>query len=146
LLFLPSAGLGRLFSFDLLLYKFKFLGFQKLLWNTLRVLLTAQAQGPKFLAELRGIFVEEASELNLEFLHIRIARAFQEVEAEFDHDVIFISKNLRDTFSDPFFHHFNVHLGHIHLPRELRRELGGLQQLLVHWGRHFRRMSRCCRG
>jgi hypothetical protein len=56
----------------LLLYKFKFLGFQKLLWNTLRVLLTAQAQGPKFLAELRGIFVEEASELNLEFLHIRL--------------------------------------------------------------------------
>jgi len=35
------------------------------------------------------------------FKETYIARAFQEVEAQFDNDIIFISKNLGDTTSNP---------------------------------------------
>lgn len=50
----------------LLLNQLELLGLQKLLWDALGVLLPAQAQRPQLLAELGCIFVQEASELDLE--------------------------------------------------------------------------------
>lgn len=40
-----------------------------------------------------------------------IARAFQEVEAQLDHDVVFITKDLRDTTSDPSITESNQSMG-----------------------------------
>lgn len=57
----------------LLLNELKFLGFQKLLGDTLRVLLAAQTQRPQLFTELGGIFVQEPSELDLKFFDIGLA-------------------------------------------------------------------------
>lgn len=39
---------------------------------------------------------------------------------------------------DSLLHHFDIDLGHVYLPTELGRELGLLQQLGIHAGRHVR--------
>lgn len=57
----------------LFLNEFKLLRFEKLFRNALRVLLTTQAERPKFFAELGGILIQESSELDLECLDIRLS-------------------------------------------------------------------------
>ena len=53
----------------LLLDKLGLLSFQQFLWDTLGAILRAHAQLPQLLAEAWSIFLEEASQLNLDLLY-----------------------------------------------------------------------------
>ena len=123
----------------------------------------AEAEIPQFLAKFGCIFVKEAGKLNLKdfdlglvtFVSTRRSRleegwrvgtyktsALEQVEAQFNYHIVFVTKNFRDLASYPsaglrsarkspssgynrlLFHNLNVDLVHVYLLVKLRRKLG----------------------
>jgi len=65
--------------------------------------------------------------LYLHGLDIRKSRAFNQIKAQFDHNIVVIPKDFGDLACDPFFHDLSVNLLHVHLLVEFRREFRRLQ-------------------
>lgn len=96
----------------LFLNELSLLSFEQFLRNTLRAILRAHAQLPQLLAEARGIFLEESSQLNLYLLYLwllcvsycswdsisssvtHVSGGFNQVETQLNHDVILCAQDL----------------------------------------------------
>lgn len=60
-----------------------------------------------------------------------MSRTFDQVKDELDYNVVLASEDLRHFACYPLFHDLKVHLLHVNLLIELRRELRSLQQLCI---------------
>lgn len=100
----------------LLLDQLEFLRLQQLLRDALGIILATETQRPELLAEFGSVFIQEPCELDLQGLDIGLdsisdkqtsraatyeSRSFEQIKAELNHHVVFISQNLRDAASDP---------------------------------------------
>ena len=130
----------------------------------------AEAEIPQLLTKFRCILVKEAGKLNLKdfdlglvnFVSTRRSRlegvdgwtyktsALEQVEAQFNYHIVFVTQNFRDLASYPpavlqvsseicssgydrlLFHNLNVDLIHVYLLVKLWRKLGLPEQLRIH--------------
>lgn len=118
------------------MYQLQFLRLQQLLGHALWAGLGTKAEIPQLLAKGRRIFVEETGELYLERLDVGVSRPLNEVETKLNDYIVFTAQDFRDLPRYPFLHDLQVDLGHVNLLAELGWELGALEELGVHSGRH----------
>lgn len=105
----------------LFLYEFQLLCFQQFFRDTLRVRLCTQAEIPQFFAKLGGVLIKKSGERDLQSFDVGLnvksvtltrwgnlgvlnayeSRTLEQVKAQFDHNVIFRTKNVRYLACNP---------------------------------------------
>ena len=96
------------------------------------IALRVDEEGPELLDKERRLFLEEACEVELQLLGIRVIRSFEKVDNQIYDDVVLETEEVRDALRYPGIHHGQLHLARSDLHVTYGGHLEALLQLSIH--------------